>query len=206
MKTPLNEKYCPLPALAREWWEQHATLFKLKRQGLDLVCATFEQPPDVKALGNIFLLTGWSESFLKYGLVIKAIYERGFNIFTYDHQSQGLSGRWLSEPQSTWVHSFDDYVDDFVFFVTTVIPNDKQSLPKYILAHSMGGLISAIAMSRHPTQFRRAALCAPMFRNKCGMKAVNYVYPFPQPVAYYITMFTCWLGLGTKPTLGYFKG
>jgi lysophospholipase len=118
---------------------------------------------------------------------------------------QGLSGRWLSEPQFTWIHSFEDYVDDFVFFVTTVIPNEKQSLPKYILAHSMGGLISAIAMSRHPTQFRRAVLCAPMLRNKCGMKCTNYVHPFPQPVAYYLTMFSCWLGMGTKPALGYFK-
>ena len=87
MKTALNESYVPLPSGAGEWWERHVVLFKLKRQGLDLICATFEHT-DRKPIANIILTTGWSESFLKYGLVIKTLFERGFNVYTYDHQSQ----------------------------------------------------------------------------------------------------------------------
>ena len=98
------------------------------------MCATFQQP---NAIANVILITGWSETFLKYGSIIKELYERGFNVHTYDHQSQGLSGRWLSETQSTWVHSFEDYVDDFVFFVT-LISRESQPLPLYLFAHSMG--------------------------------------------------------------------
>jgi lysophospholipase len=73
-----------------------------------------------------------------------------YSVYTYDHQSQGLSGRWLSESQSTWVHSFDDYVDDFVFFMT-MISRQISQCPMNVVGHSMGCLIAAIGMSRHPS-------------------------------------------------------
>lgn len=86
----------------------------------------------------------------------------------------GLSGRWLAEQQSTWVHSFDDYVDDFVYFVTTIVITETPNLPLYAVAHSMGGLIVSIAMSRLPTLITRCVLVSPMFRSKCGMKVIGY--------------------------------
>lgn len=129
--------------------------------------------------------------------------------------------------QSTWVHSFDDYVDDFIFFVTSV-SRESVPLPLYLVAHSMvnekmifpqsfphilsllatplqGGLVAGIAMSRLPTLFNRAILIAPMFRNKCGMKAINYQFPLPQPIAYWITSLSCHVGLGATHALGFFK-
>jgi alpha-beta hydrolase superfamily lysophospholipase len=103
----------------------------------------------------------------------------------------------LTESQSLWVHTFDDYVDDFMYFVTTVGKDYAHlNLPMFLLAHSMGGFISAIAMSRLPTLVNRAVLCAPMLRNKCGMKAIDYQYPLPQPLAYWITALSSYMGLG----------
>ena len=142
------------------------------------------------ARANVIVVTGWSETFLKYSELIKMLYEHGFNVYTYDHQSQGLSGRWLVESQSTWVHSFDDYVDDFTYFATTFpgANNSSSQLPLYVVAHSMGGLISAIAMSRLPNLVSRAVLLAPMLRNKCGTKSMNYQFPLPQKLAYWISL------------------
>lgn len=189
------------PLTNTQWWNTNAKFSKFSRQGVDIICASFINP---QAKANILLVTGLTESFLKYSELIQYYYERGFNVHTYDHQSQGLSGRWLAESQSIWIQTFDDYVDDFIYFATS-LPKECSSLPVYLIAHSMGGLVSAVAMVRLPTLIKRAVLCAPMIRNKCGLKCFDYKYPIPQPAAYYITALSCYLGLGRMHALGYFK-
>ena len=110
----------------------------------------------------------------------------------------------MTESQSLWINSFEDYVDDFVYFVT-MISKESPHLPVFLVAHSMGGLIASMAMSRLPTLINRAVLCAPMIRNKCGVKALDFKYPPPQPVVYWITFVACYGGLGSMHCLGYFK-
>jgi len=212
--------WSPAVESEREWWDTHVSYWKIKRygQGLSLVCASFENP---KAKGNIILVTGWSECFLKYATLIRELYKEGFSVHTYDHQSQGLSDRNLPDsPQSTFVHNFQDYVDDFTHFAEHVKANssnkgnningssssssNKKQLDTFLVAHSMGGLVTAIAMSTNPSLVQRAVLCAPMFRNKCGMKALEYRYPLPQVIAYWVTWAACYAGLGTMHALGYF--
>ena len=147
------------------------------------------------------------------------------NFLFYWHYNQGFSGRWLAESQSTWMHSFYDYVDDFVYFTTTIC-REYPKLPTFLVAHSMGCLIGAIGMARfdilltlrlnfffiyslqlfrHPSLINRAVFSAPMFRNKCGMKYFNMMMPFPQSISYWVTYCSCKFGLGTMPTLGFFK-
>jgi alpha-beta hydrolase superfamily lysophospholipase len=57
------------------------------------VCASFKQK---NAKANLVFVTGLMESFIKYSETIQYYYDKGFNVFTYDHQSQGLSGRCTS--------------------------------------------------------------------------------------------------------------
>jgi lysophospholipase len=78
------------PLTNTDWWNDHVHYSKFRRQGIDIICASFHHP---KPKANIIFLTGLAESFIKYSEVIQFLYERGFNVFTYDHQSQGLSGR-----------------------------------------------------------------------------------------------------------------
>ena len=174
---------------------------KFNRQGIDIVCAAFEHPNPV---GCVVFVTGWSETFLKYPDLIRNLYLHSYSVYTYDHQCQGLSGRWLAESQSTWIHTFDDYVDDFVFYLTSVARKNT-SWPIYVIAHSMGCLISAIGMSRHPTIVSRAVFSAPMIRNKCGMKYFEYKNPLPQPLVYWISYLCCYFGLGAMNALGFLK-
>jgi alpha-beta hydrolase superfamily lysophospholipase len=79
------------PVIEGEWWDSHVQYSKVNRQGLDIITAEFINP---EAKSVIILVTGLSESFLKYAELIRSLYERGHFIFTYDHQSQGLSGRF----------------------------------------------------------------------------------------------------------------
>lgn len=70
---------------------------KFRRQGIDIICASAEHPhPRAK----IVFLTGLAECFIKYSEVIQFFYEKGFSVYTYDHQSQGLSGRCPLAPLS----------------------------------------------------------------------------------------------------------
>ena len=110
----------------------------------------------------------------------------------------------LSESQSLWINSFEDYVDDFVYFVT-MVSKENSHLPVFLLAHSMGGLISSMAMSRLPSLINRAVLCAPMIRNKCGMKYFDFKFPPPQSLAYWLTYVSSYAGLGHMHCMGYFK-
>jgi len=195
------------PIVNEEWWNANVIYSRFRRQGIDIICASFQHKltsGSSSGRANIIFLTGLTESFIKYSETIQYLFNKGFNVFTYDHQSQGLSGRWLAETQSLWIHSFEDYVDDFVYFVTT-IAKEYPTMSTYLLAHSMGGLIASIAMSRQPTLINRAVLCAPMFRNKCGMKALDFRYPMPQPLAYWITSLMCYAGFGTRHAVGFFK-
>lgn len=170
---------------------------------------------------SVRLLCAWNILFILFIYFIA-----GYNVYTYDHQSQGLSGRWLNETQSTWVYNWDDYVNDFHYYVSFVIRGESNSqLPIYLIAHSMGGLISSIAMSRYQNLITRAVLLAPMLRMKCGTKALNYRFPLPQIVTHWASWFGLlfvallhflfyiyvyyrlfsWAGLGTMHSLGFFK-
>ncbi len=194
-----------LPVLHSEWWSTNVRYTELRRQGIQIICASFIQ---ANPRANVTILTGWSECFLKYADVIKLLFECGFNVHTYDHQSQGLSGRWLEESQSTFIDNFDDYVDDLLCFQVHVVNkssfiSQEDTLPAYLVAHSMGGLIGMMAMARQPTLFARVALSAPMIRNKCGMKSLHYQWPLPQELCYWMTRLMRYLNLGANHALGY---
>ena len=206
---------------ADDWWRRHCQWGEFRRMGIKIRTASFLKKEN---RANVVLVTGWGDSALKYNETIRYLYDRGFNVFTYDHQSQGLSGRWLMNSQTIYVENFEDYVDDFVYFVTTKVQVDGDSftengkksdspgsvgsvgrLPMYCIGFSMGGLIASIAMSRQPSLFTRAVLVAPMFRNKCATKYFDFLYPVPQPLVYWISWFASYLGMGQQHVLGFFE-
>jgi len=106
------------PVIHQQWWKEHVRYSTFNREGIDIFCASFVNP---KAHAKVVFVTGWNESFLKYAELIKTLFESGLSVFTYDHQSQGLSGRWLMDEQATWIYNFDAYVLDFVFYVNNMI-------------------------------------------------------------------------------------
>ena len=88
MRTACDIKVSPITNEA--WWNEKVVYSKFRRQGIDINCASFVQK---NPIANIVFITGLTESFIKYSETIQYYFTKGFNVFTYDHQSQGLSGR-----------------------------------------------------------------------------------------------------------------
>ena len=122
------------PIVNKDWWNAHVIYSKFRRQGIDIICASFKHKynttnninsnnnssnninnynynnnstftitatatatainnTSIIPKANIVFITGLTESYIKYSEIIQYLFEQGFNVFTYDHQSQGLSGR-----------------------------------------------------------------------------------------------------------------
>ena len=111
---------------------------------------------------TIVICSGRIESYLKYKEFIYDLYQNGFAVFILDHRGQGLSDRMTRDPQHGYVADFDDYVDDFVMFVETIVKPLQQG-PLQLVCHSMGGAIGALTLLRLPNLFSKAVLASPMF-------------------------------------------
>lgn len=139
--------------------------------------------------GTIVLLTGRNEFIEKYFETIGNLAAHGFAVAAMDWRGQGGSGRMLKDPQRGYVKSFDQYVDDLEQFMTGIVLPDCRG-PFYVLAHSMGGLISLLAAPRLFNQVRRMVLCAPL------LELVGQ--PVSTETLRRLTGLACLLGLGSR--------
>jgi hypothetical protein len=51
----------------------------------------------------------------------------------------------------------------------------------------------------------RAVFSAPLIRNKCALKSMDYKFPIPFPLAYWTTSIACYFGMGNMHAMGFFK-
>ena len=151
----------------------------------------------------MFLVTCLNESFLRYADLIYSLYKDGFNVYTYDHQGQGFSERWISETQpAAWVNNFSDYSDDLSFYAN-LVSREHPRVPIYAVGCGLGGLVVAITISRTPCIVSKALLITPLLRCRCGLTLFNYVLPIPEPIAYWVTSLLCLAGLGSLRSIGF---
>ncbi|MFT5298571.1 MAG: lysophospholipase [Colwellia sp.] len=118
---------------------------------------------------SIVLVTGRTESYLKYQELAFDMYHQGYNVFIIDHRGQGLSQRLLKDNQKGYVKKFDDYAHDLKQFIDEVVAKasvngstDKVLTKPHLLAHSMGGAIAVRMMQLYPTLVKSAVLTSPM--------------------------------------------
>lgn len=175
------------------WSERGKTHRYEPCEGVSNSYTTFRCDGDAK--GSILILTGRTEPSMKYAEVIRDLLHHGFDVTVHDHRGQGFSSRLLTNPHVGYVERFSDYSDDVNLFVSRHW-NPRPDVPRYLIAHSMGGAIAAHYLIRyrdsHP--FVSVALSAPMFRINTGN--------IPAWVAYAITTFQVCIGRGTKYALG----
>lgn len=111
--------------------------------------------------GAVVIVNGRNETFVKYGDVIAELSSQGFSVYALDHRGQGFSGRQLADHDKGHVDTYDDYLDDFDYFLKNIV-NAKPHKIKLVLAHSMGGTIALLYELRHPGSFSGMAMSAPM--------------------------------------------
>jgi len=128
------------------------------------------EAPDSEA---VLVVTGFNESFLKYVDLAADLHAVGYAVYLYDHRGQGVSGREPCVPksrlQNAFVSSFQDgFVSDLLQIAEQrLAPNHRKV---HVLAHSMGGLITAHALAQRPELFGRVVMSAPAFAIVWGDK------------------------------------
>jgi lysophospholipase len=141
------------------------------------------------ARGNIVFLHGYSESMLKNAEVIFDLSQAGYKVFAMDLRGMGESQHLLRNTQVGYVEKFSDYVDDLEYFVhKIVLPQAHGNV--YILAHSLGGMVSAAWLARGPTPIKAVAMSAPMF-------SIN-TRSYPEWLASALVHFNTWRGAGQE--------
>jgi len=117
----------------------------LNSQGL--VLHTRQWLPQKKPLGIAFLVHGYGEHVGRYEHVASTLTAAGLAVFGLDHQGHGQS-----EGERVHVERWDDFAEDLLLYVETVIsggsgvgkpiPSTWRSLPRFLVGHSMGGAIT----------------------------------------------------------------
>ncbi|MGU5680452.1 alpha/beta fold hydrolase [Aeromonas allosaccharophila] len=158
-----------VPTLYRQtlpdFWRQHAVEGEFK--GKDGVTIRYAALRQAKVDRAILIVNGRVESYLKYQELAWDLWRQGYSLYLIDHRGQGMSGRMLDNPQKGYVDQFDDYVVDLKQFHDQVIMAD-QPAKLFLLAHSMGGAISARYLERWPDDIKAAVLSSPMMGINLG--------------------------------------
>ena len=141
----------------------------------------------------IVISPGRGESSLKYCELVYELRGKGFDILIIDHRGQGFSSRLIANPLVGYIDSFNDYVDDFNFFLKKV--TDKKEYNKRILlAHSMGTIIGLKGILRDQDFFQGAILSSPMLK-------IN-TRKFPELFSYVVLKVLGVLGFSQKRLYG----
>ena len=141
----------PVPEGGRGLWLQG-------KDGARLRAALF--PPQGAPRGSVVLSPGRTEPIEKYVEVVGALQRRGFHVLAHDWRGQGLSVRALPERLRGHARGYAVFLSDFSGMLDQV--GGELPQPWINLAHSMGGGLALLALSRGEDRFAGAVCTAPM--------------------------------------------
>jgi len=118
-------------------------------------------PATPKAL--VYVFPGLSEHIEKYFETIRDLLSRNFAVTIIEWRGHGLSWRYPGAPGFRHHDTFDNDVTDAMLWIDAIsaMPGLK-SLPKIMLAHSMGAHIALRVLHDRPDTFQCAALNTPL--------------------------------------------
>ena len=112
----------------------------------------------------VIVVPGFTESSLKYLEVAYDLIQHSFSpIYVIDHRNQGASDRAL-EKNIGYVEDFSFYLKDLQHLIDNIVKVNHPHQKPYLLAHSMGGLISLLYLQNNPTAIDSAVLSSPLMR------------------------------------------
>lgn len=110
---------------------------------------------------NMLIVSGFSESHLKYRELAYGFFQQGYSVVVYDHRGQGRSDRLIDEdPTRVHLDKWSYLVEDLERVLTQVKPHAE--LPQLIFAHSMGGAVTADLLAKRSDLAKGVVLSAPL--------------------------------------------
>jgi len=101
------------------------------KDNLNLYCKSWVTK---NAKANILFAHGFFEHCNRYESEAQFFNSHGYNFYTYDHRTHGMSE---GKPRS-FIKDFENYIDDFRRFVSHT---NLDGRPTFLFAHSFGGLV-----------------------------------------------------------------
>lgn len=139
----------------------------------------------------VVICHGFCECIPRYAEVIWYFLRAGYAVAIPEHQGHGRSFRKVKELWLTHVEHFDDYAEDFTYFLKQIVFPTAGEKPVYLFAHSMGGAVGVRTLERTPDlPFRRVVLSSPMISPQTG--------GLPKWLTLVITRFFILLGRGDR--------
>jgi lysophospholipase len=119
------------------------------------------------------LSPGRTEPIEKYYEVVDELRARGLTVLVHDWRGQGLSARMLKDRRRGHAAGVEPFLSDF----NAVIEAHQDRLPKpwVSLGHSMGGGLTALALTLGESRFAAAALSSPMLGVNLGGRPASLV-------------------------------
>ena len=128
--------------------------------------------PSSSTHARIALVHGYAEHSSRYAHVATHFVQHGYAVHTYDQRGYGRS-----EGRRAYISTFDQYVDDLAFFIDN-LRERTPGRPLFLLAHSMGGVVSLLYVLQHAPNLAGLLLSSP------ALKASNSVAPLLKRVAH----------------------
>ena len=119
-------------------------------------------------VGSVTIVHGMAEFWGKYHEYAWYLYQAGFKVFFMELRGHGYSEGKVSAPDLIYIDDYTTYVEDLNCFVESVVVPESKSLPKILLAHSMGGAVATLFLEKHPGIFKGVILSSPMLKMKAG--------------------------------------
>jgi alpha-beta hydrolase superfamily lysophospholipase len=124
--------------------------------------------PDRAPRGLVLVVHGYAEHLGRYAHVFAHFVKRGWAIAGVD-----LRGHGRSEGGRGHVRHVDEYVAD-VAVLSAAAAARCPDVPRVLLGHSMGGLVTLAYLERHPRDVRAAAVTGPALRIPPGAGAPRW--------------------------------
>lgn len=138
----------------------------------------------------LVIVHGYTECAEKYRELCWYFVNAGYSVFVYDQRGHGRSVREVDDLSVTHVDRFDQYVEDLIGVMETVVRPRMGDAPVFLFGHSMGGAVAARMLMERPDWFTGAVLNAPM------IKCVTGTLPFGAADLFVRLM--CLLGKGKE--------
>ncbi|WP_156371006.1 alpha/beta hydrolase [Nocardia arizonensis] len=111
--------------------------------------------PDAATRAVIVLVHGIAEHSGRYAHVGTRLAESGFTVYAFDHTGHGRS-----EGDKANIGSMDDAADN-VSAMLALAAREHEDVPKFLLGHSMGSLVTLHLVTRAPMEVAGIVLSAP---------------------------------------------